>query len=321
MLNYSIRRILKAIPQLIIISAIIYAIIAMVPGDFVTQMKGTNKMSAEKIEHLQELYGLDKPLPVRYATWLKSAAVGDFGDSLSHSMPVSQVIKTYVWNSFILSIVSTVLAYLIGIPLGIKAAIKQYSKFDKIMNVFTFVSLAVPSYLLALVLIRIFSLGLGILPTGGMITGGSNYTGMKNVIDIAKHSILPITSLTILSIGPMLKFVRNCMLEVIDQDYVRTARAKGLKEKVVMYKHAFRNALIPIITNIGMSIPGLFSGALITETIFAWPGIGKIAYDSIAARDFTLLMGFNMFMAVLTILGNLLADLLYAVADPRIKVK
>lgn len=320
MLNYSIRRILKAIPQLIIISAIMYCIIAMVPGDFVTAQANPN-MSAEKVEQLQRLYGLDQPLPVRYLTWLKSAVVGDFGDSLSHSMPVSQVIKAYIWNSFILALISTILSYLIGIPLGITAAIKQYSLFDNVMSIITFISLALPSFLLALILIRVFSLGMGILPTGGMTTAGSNYTGIKYVLDVAKHMILPIVSLTILNVGPLLKFVRNCMLEVIDQDYVRTARAKGLKEKTVMHKHAFKNALIPIVTYIGMSIPSLFSGALITETIFAFPGIGKIAYDAIGARDFTLLMGFNMFVAVLVILGNLISDLLYAIVDPRIKVK
>lgn len=320
MLKYSIKRILKAIPQLIIISALMYAIIAMVPGDFVTAQANPN-MSADKIQQLQQLYGLDQPLPVRYLKWLKSAVVGDFGDSLSHMMPVSQVIKAYVWNSFLLAFISTLLSYVIGIPLGIKVAIKQYSLFDNIMNVFTFISLALPSFLLALVLIKIFSVELGILPTGGMTTSGTNYTGGKYLVDVIQHMILPVVSLTILNIGGLIKFVRNCMLEVIDQDYVRTARAKGLKEKTVMYKHAFRNALIPIVTYIGMSIPSLFTGALITETIFAWPGIGKIAYDAIGARDFTLLMGFNMFVAVLVILGNLISDLLYAVVDPRIKVK
>ena len=189
-------------------------------------------------------------------------------------------------------------------------ATKQYSLADKATTILTFVSISLPSFLLGLMLINAFSLKIKLFPIGGMTTAGSNLTGAAYYKDVLIHMVLS-----------LIRYVRTAMLEVINQDYIRTARAKGLKEKVVIYKHALRNGLIPVITYIGMSLPGLFAGALITETIFVWPGIGRIGYEAILNRDYTLLMGFNMFMAVLTLMGNLLSDILYAVVDPRIKLK
>lgn len=320
MIKYIFKRLLKAIPQLIVLSIILYLIIAMVPGDFVSAQANPN-MKPEQVARLKEIYGLDKPVHIRYINWAKSAITGDFGDSLSYNQPVSAVIGDYIWNSFLLSFVSFILTLLIGIPLGIICAVKQYSLFDKISTLFVFTALSIPSFFLALVLVKVFALNLKILPIAGMTTTGSNLTGVSYGLDIIKHMVLPVATLTILSVGSWMKYVRNCMLEVINQDYIRTARAKGLKEKVVIYKHALRNALIPVVTFLGLCIPGLFAGALITETVFAWPGVGRIAYEAIGNRDYTLLMGFNMFSAVLLILGNLLADVLYSVVDPRIKLK
>lgn len=320
MLQYTVKRILKMIPTLLIISILLFKVIDLAPGNFLDTKVNPN-MTVEKLEQLEAVYGFDKPFGERYVNWLKKAVKGDFDESLKLRQPVSEIIKDYAWNSFVLAGTAFLLSILIAIPLGIVCATKQYSLADKATTILTFVSISLPSFLLGLMLINAFSLKIKLFPIGGMTTAGSNLTGATYYKDVLIHMVLPVVSLTILQAGSLIRYVRTAMLEVINQDYIRTARAKGLKEKVVIYKHALRNGLIPVITYIGMSLPGLFAGALITETIFVWPGIGRIGYEAILNRDYTLLMGFNMFMAVLTLMGNLLSDILYAVVDPRIKLK
>lgn len=320
MLQYTVKRILKMIPTLLIISILLFKVIDLAPGNFLDTKVNPN-MTVEKLEQLEAVYGFDKPFGERYVNWLKKAVKGDFDESLKLRQPVSEIIKDYAWNSFVLAGTAFLLSILIAIPLGIVCATKQYSLADKATTILTFVSISLPSFLLGLMLINAFSLKIKLFPIGGMTTAGSNLTGVGYYKDVLIHMVLPVVSLTILQAGSLIRYVRTAMLEVINQDYIRTARAKGLKEKVVIYKHALRNGLIPVITYIGMSLPGLFAGALITETIFVWPGIGRIGYEAILNRDYTLLMGFNMFMAVLTLMGNLLSDILYAVVDPRIKLK
>ena len=320
MLQYTVKRILKMIPTLLIISILLFKVIDLAPGNFLDTKVNPN-MTVEKLEQLEAVYGFDKPFGERYVNWLKKAVKGDFDESLKLRQPVSEIIKDYAWNSFVLAGTAFLLSILIAIPLGIVCATKQYSFADKATTILTFVSISLPSFLLGLMLINAFSLKIKLFPIGGMTTAGSNLTGAAYYKDVLIHMVLPVVSLTILQAGSLIRYVRTAMLEVINQDYIRTARAKGLKEKVVIYKHALRNGLIPVITYIGMSLPGLFAGALITETIFVWPGIGRIGYEAILNRDYTLLMGFNMFMAVLTLMGNLLSDILYAVVDPRIKLK
>lgn len=319
MIQYIIKRILKMIPILFCISLIVFFLVNSAPGDFVDAKTNPN-MSAAKIEQLKEIYGLDKPKIVRYGNWVKGAVTGNLGDSLKYKQPVTTLINTYVWNSFYLAAVAFIISLLISIPLGIISALKQYSAFDNIVTFLIFLTMSFPTFFVALILIKIFALNMGALPISGMTSAGSNATGLSNFIDITKHMVMPVITLVIIQVGSTTKYVRSCMLEVIRQDYIRTARAKGLKEKVVIYKHALRNGLIPIVTLIGLSIPTLFSGALITETIFAWPGIGKLGYDAILNRDYILMMAFTMFMAILTLLGNLLSDVLYAVVDPRIRL-
>ncbi|MDU1076098.1 ABC transporter permease [Clostridium sp.] len=320
MLQSTVKRILKMIPTLLIISILLFKVIDLAPGNFLDTKVNPN-MTVEKLEQLEAVYGFDKPFGERYVNWLKKAVKGDFDESLKLRQPVSEIIKDYAWNSFVLAGTAFLLSILIAIPLGIVCATKQYSLADKATTILTFVSISLPSFLLGLMLINAFSLKIKLFPIGGMTTAGSNLTGAAYYKDVLIHMVLPVVSLTILQAGSLIRYVRTAMLEVINQDYIRTARAKGLKEKVVIYKHALRNGLIPVITYIGMSLPGLFAGALITETIFVWPGIGRIGYEAILNRDYTLLMGFNMFMAVLTLMGNLLSDILYAVVDPRIKLK
>lgn len=321
MLKYIFKKIIKMIPLLLILSAILFGIMDFIPGDFVDKKAATSNMSEEKVEKLKEIYGLDKPVTVRYGRWLKNAIHGDFDDSLKFQKPVTEVLGDYVWNSFILAFTSFVLTLLIAIPVGVISAVKQYSIFDKAATVLTFIGNSFPSFFLAIILMKIFAVDLNILPISNMKSVGSTETGIANVLDIIKHMVLPVLTLTIINIGSYVRYVRTSMLEVINQDYIRTARAKGLKEKVVIYKHGLRNALIPIVTFIGMQIPTLFAGAIITETVFAWPGIGKVAYDAIGNIDYTLLMGFNLFIGLLTILGNVISDILYSIVDPRIKLK
>ncbi|MNZ80406.1 Dipeptide transport system permease protein DppB [compost metagenome] len=204
---------------------------------------------------------------------------------------------------------------------GVFSAKFHYSLFDKIITLLVFICMSLPSFFIGLVLIKVFALTFNIFPVGGMTTAGLNATGWDYVIDVAKHSVLPITVLTMLSTGSLTRYFRTSMLEVIRQDYIRTARAKGLKERTVIFKHALRNAMIPAITLLGFELPSLFGGAMIMEQIFVWPGVGHVYLNSINMRDYPFMLGFTIFLAVLTLLGNLLSDVLYGLADPRIRLK
>lgn len=321
MIQYIVRRLLQMIPIVIGISFIIFGIFALAPGDFIDANMSTSNMTAERIEELKEVYGLTGPIHERYAKWASRALVGDWGQSLQFKKPVMDVIDDYIWNSFILSVLAQFISILIAVPIGVLSATKQYSFFDKFFTVFAFIGLALPSFFMGLVCMKIFAVDMKVLPLGGLVTAGANYTGWAHIKDMALHLIMPVFVLGFLGIGSLVRYTRTAMLEVIKQDYIRTARAKGLSERTVIYKHAFRNALIPIITLLGLMLPSLFSGAILTETIFAYPGIGKIALGAILKRDYFLLMGFNMLMAILTLTGNLIADLLYAAADPRVRLK
>jgi len=320
MLKYIIRRLLHMIPVILIISIVIFGIIKMAPGDPI----GTNldpKATAEQRAAERARLGLDKPLPVQYWNWLTRSVKGDFGDSYIYKKPVSDVVPNFIWNTFLLNIVDFILAFLISIPIGIVCAVKQYSKTDNFWTIFSIIGISMPSFFFGLLLIYIFSVKLNAFPINGMVTPGKNATGWAHIKDVMHHIFLPALVLVIGSMASLVRYTRTSMLEVINQDYIRTARSKGLSEKVVIYKHAFRNALIPIMTIIGFWIPGLFSGAVILETTFVWPGIGNVMMDAISARDYNLIMALNMFFALLTLLGNLLADIGYALVDPRIKVE
>lgn len=320
MTTYIGRRFLQMLIVLFGVSLIIFFIIAKAPGDYVSNKANAN-MTEEKKQELRESMGLDKPLGTRYLTWIKNSLKGNFGDSLKFRQPVISVINTYIWNSFVLGLAAFVASILIAVPIGIVSATKQYSFVDGFFTVLALIGISLPAFFLGLLIIKFLAFNMKIFPVGGMISTGSSNTGLSHMIDVLYHMFLPFLVLTTVQVGSLMRYTRTSMLEVIRQDYIRTARAKGLKESVVIYKHALRNALIPIVTILGLSLPGLFSGAMITETIFAWPGIGKIAFDCLAARDFPFLMAFNMLMAILTLLGSLIADLSYALVDPRIRLK
>jgi peptide/nickel transport system permease protein len=319
--QYLVRRMLQMIPILIGVSIVIFIIFDAAPGNYIDSQNNPN-LTAEREAKLRELYGLDKPLVPRYLTWAGNAFRGQLGDSLKYKRPVVSVIKDHIWNSFTLSASAFVLSTLIAIPIGVVSATKQYSIFDSVFTVIALIGISLPSFFFGLLLIKFFALPpLQLLPVSGMTRAGSLTTGIPRMLEVLRHMILPLTVLTFMNVGGLMRFTRTSVLEVIRQDYIRTARAKGLNERVVIYKHALRNAMIPIITILAMSLPSLFAGAIITERIFAWPGIGSIAFSALQVRDYPFLMGFNMFMALLTLLGNLIADISYAMVDPRIRLR
>lgn len=328
MLKYSVRRILYSIIILFFVMFIIYLLEYNMPSGFVetkarelASRPGATKSFAEWLADLNAQYGMDKGVVQGYLTWLKSAVRGDWGDSWAWTIPVTQEFHETVWYSFILSLVSFVFEILVAIPLGITAAKKQYSFADYFTTVFSMICISMPTFFLATILKYIFSVKLGWFDLSGM-QGRDFYTLDKwgQILDIAKHFVLPSLTLFIISIGGLMRYTRTNMLEVLNADYIRTARAKGVPEKKVINYHAFRNTLIPLVTTLGGMLPGLFSGALITETLFSIRGIGNASYTSMTQADIPFTMFYLFFISVLTLLGNLISDLLYAVVDPRVRL-
>ena len=298
-------------------SMLIFFLYALTPGDFVSS---NIKLTAERKAELREIYGLNKPLIDRYLTWMNNAFHGNFGYSLAQQKPVLTLFNEYIWNSFLLAAVSTFFTWLIAVIVGVVSAYKQYSWFDTLVMVFIFAAMSIPSFFIGLLLIKVMAVDLKWLPPGGMMTTGSNAVGMEYVKEVIHHMALPVVVMTLLGVGSLTRYFRGNMLDVIRQDYIRTARAKGMKERTVMFRHALRNALLPAITLVGFELPGLFGGSLIIEKIFNWPGIGQLYMQSFSVRDYPLLMGFTMFIAILTVIGTLISDILYRVADPRVRL-
>lgn len=310
------------IPVIIVISILLFCLVKAMPGDPIRAYLGVNsKVSPEIKEKLVADLGLDQPMHVQYFMWLKRMVNGDFGESIQYKRPVSEVVGDFLWNTFLLKIVVFILAFGISIPIGIICAVKQYSKTDNFWTVFSLIGISMPSFFFGLLLIFAFAVNFRLFPISGMVTPGTDYTGLEYVLDMARHMVLPVTVLTISSLASLVRYIRNSMLEVVKQDYIRTARSKGLGEKIVIYKHAFRNALIPIVTLIGIWIPFLFTGSVITEKVFVWPGIGRVLYEGVIMRDYNLIMTLNMLFALLMLMGNLLQDIGYAIVDPRVKVE
>lgn len=255
-----------------------------------------------------------------YFTWLGNMLKGDMGQSFIYQKPVDVVIVEHMWISFLISLVALILQFAISIPLGITSATHQYSIRDYTVTVLVLMGISLPSFFFAALLIKLFSSTLGWLPAAGLVSGGASYTGMAYVMDVLSHLVLPMIVLVVLSIGGLMRYTRTNMLEVLNSDYIRTARAKGLSEKKVIYVHAFRNTMIPLMTMMAGILPSLFGGAMITEEVFAIDGIGRLAYKALQQGDIPFIMGYNMFLAVLTVIGTLFSDLMYAVVDPRVKL-
>lgn len=324
MRNYLIRRILQMIPTLIGITLVSFMIIQLAPGGPIAVLGGDNpEMDPAQVEAIRKAYGLDDPLPVQYAKWLGRLAQGDFGKSFTESRPVMEMWLERLPNTIYLNLFSFFLIYLIAIPVGIISALKQYSKFDYGITVAAFAGDAMPGFFLSLLAIYLIALPSGgLVPIGGIASYGATVEKiglMAFLLDRAKYLFLPLLVIVLGGLTGLIRYMRSAMLEVIKEDYVRTARAKGLSERVVIYKHAMRNALIPIITISGGLIPGLFSGSVIIEQIFNWPGVGLMGFRAVLQRDYPVVMAFLTLGSILTLISFLVVDLLYVAVDPRIK--
>ena len=323
MLYYLIRRLVSMIPLLLGITVISFLVIHLAPGAPTGLQTDLNpKITAEARARLEKIYGLDKPLHTQYLLWLKRLVVLDLGNSFSmDGRPVTDKIIERIPITILINVLSMFLIILIAIPIGVISASYQDSFFDKFTTVFVFIGFAVPTFWLALLLMILFGVNLGWLPISGLKSLNYEYLPTFGMImDRAKHLILPIFVSAFGGLAGLSRYTRSNILEVIRQDYIMTARSKGLKERAVIFKHALRNALLPVITILGLSVPGLIGGSVIFETIFAIPGMGQLFYMSVMARDYPVIMGILVIGAVLTLLGNLIADISYALADPRIKI-
>lgn len=314
MFQYIIRRLLIAIPVLLGVTIFNFFIINLAPGNPVDMFVNPN-MSVADIEAKKEALGLNDPLWEQYGRWMGSMLQGDFGYSFATYEPVLDNIAARIGPTLLLMGTALIIAYLIAIPVGILSATKQYSFIDYLTTTFSFFGISIPNFFLGLGAIYVFGIVFPIFPTGGMNTLGSS----GGFVDTVMHLVLPALVLGTAIAGSMVRYVRSSMLEVLGQDYLRTARAKGLREFFVNNKHALRNALIPIVTIIGLEIPLLIGGAVVTEQIFQWPGLGQLTIQSIGSRDYPMLMALNFIAAFTVLFSNLLTDLMYSVVDPRIK--
>ncbi len=322
MLQYLGKRLLLMVPLLLGITLISFVVIHLAPGeptDLQTQMNP--QASSDLQERLRVQYGLDKPLYVQYFDWLGRLVLLDFGESFATDRrPVFDKVLERLPVTILLNVLSIVLILAVSVPLGIISAVRRNSGFDRATTLLVFAGFAMPSFWLALLMMDWLGVRLGVLPISGLKSLGYEYLSFGGqILDRISHLVLPVFVSAIGGLAGFSRYMRSNMLEVVRQDYILTARAKGLSEKVVIYKHALRNALLPVITILGLSVPGLIGGSVIFETIFAIPGMGKLFYDGVMMRDYPLIMGILVMGAVLTLIGNLLADISYALADPRIR--
>lgn len=322
MLAYLTKRIAMLVPLMLGITLITFTVIHLAPGEPVDMQMAMNpKVGKEARDRLTKFYGLDKPLPVQYVSWMKKLVQLDLGRSFSSdNRPVLDKIKERLPITLSLNIIALVLEFGLAIPIGVMAAVYRDTWLDKGITVFVFLGFAVPTFWLALLLMYFFGVKVNWLPISGLHTlGYETYSWLGRVWDLTKHLVLPVAVASFGSLAGVSRYMRSAMLGVIDQDYITTARAKGLSERVVIWKHALRNALLPLITLAGFSIPGLIGGSVIFETIFAIPGMGQLFYQGVMSRDYPVVMGILVIGAGLTLIGNLVADISYALADPRIR--
>ncbi|MDH5510591.1 MAG: ABC transporter permease [Nitrospinota bacterium] len=318
---YIIRRLIMVLPMMIGITLISFAIIHLAPGSPTQAMTDLNpNVSSESIVKLRQIYHLDEPIYLQYWLWLKKVMVLDFGDSFSQdARPVLDKILERLPITLLINILSLAIIFLISIPIGVLSATHQYSYFDRIASLFVFFGFSMPTFWFALLLMILFGVWLDWLPISGVVSmNHANLSPFGKIMDYFTHLLLPVTMSALTSLAGMSRFTRQSMLEVIRQDYVTCARAKGLPERTVIYKHALKNATLPIITLLALSIPGLIGGSVIFETIYSIPGTGQLFYQAVMGRDYPLVMGSLVIMAFLTLFANLLADVSYAMVDPRI---
>jgi len=316
--QYFVRRILLALPTILAISFIIFAVLSLAPNDPLSQFAANPAVPPEVRENIRRSLGLDQPWPIRYVLWLKTLITqGDLGFSFSARIPVTTLISQRLPTTLWVIGMSYLLSVLIAIPLGVISAVKQYSVFDHVATTFAFIGFSVPTFFTGLILILIFGVKLQWFPW--IYDSTIRVTDEKSLMLLLKQSVLPVAVLTLFQTATLTRYVRASMLENLPQDYVRTARAKGLSDRVVLFKHVFRNSLIPVVTLIALGIPAIFTGALITEQIFRVPGIGALLVSSFTSSDTPVIMGVTFIFAILVVVFNMIADLLYGFLDPRIK--
>lgn len=326
MAKYILKRLGYVIVVFFLLSMLLFGLFKMVPGDPARTLIEGQKMQLSP-ENYEKLYnetrarlGLDKPIPVQYVSWMGGVLQGDFGYSSIFRVPVTQLIAAPMKNTISLNVFYYILIFLITIPLGIKSAVKKDSVFDTTVQVTTIIGISIPSFIIALLFIFLFAIKIPIFPISGMVTTGADYTGFRAFTDYVYHLALPLIVMVFAGLGGMTRYVRGALLDALSLDCVRTARAKGLKEKTVIYKHAFRNALIPITGFVVGSIVGIFGGSMIIETMFAWKGVGKLLIDSLNGQDYNVALAMQMFYILLSLLANLITDLCYCLVDPRVKL-
>ena len=315
MLTYLLGRIGQNLILMVLVSIIGFAVLHLAPGGPLAQFALVPGMSQADIARIAAQMGLDRPLPVQYWDWFTHLLRGDWGRSYRDTQPVLDVIGSHLFATLELMITATLIAIVLGVWIGVMGAIRRYSAFDYLATIGAMIALSIPTFWFGLVVIYLFSVKLGWVPSGNMYTIGDG-----SLLDFLHHLIAPALVLALVEVAIWSRYMRASMLDVINQDFVRTARAKGLPERTVLLHHALRNALIPMITLAGMQLPTLLGGALVTETIFTWPGMGRLFLDSLGYRDYPVVMGILMFSALLVLIGNLVADLLCAAADPRIRL-
>src|SRR5258708_11048724 len=313
--RYVARRLIQAIPLLLGITVVVCATLKATPGGPLAAYEANRNVTAEDMKRLEHALGLDQPVPIQYASWLGHFLTGDWGFSHATSQPVLTMIGGRLPNTLWLMAAVYVVTLLIALPIGVFTAVKQYSWFDHIATGATFAAFSMPTFWLGLLLIITFGLTLRLLPLGGMLAPGAPFT----IGDLARHLILPVATISLVQIGVYVRFLRASMLETTSQDYMRTPRSKGLGEPYVIARHALKNAAIPFVTVAALEVPELFGGALVTEQIFGWPGMGRLFFDSALRSDYPVLMGILVIGAAVVIVANLLADVIYGFLDPRIR--
>ncbi|WP_232698174.1 oligopeptide ABC transporter permease [Brevibacillus daliensis] len=321
MVSFAIRRFLAMIPILILLSVTVFSLAKLMPGDALTGKIDPNNANPEYIAKMREQLGYNDPVPVQYVKWVTGFFQGDMGDSFVHKMPVTQLIGERIENTVMLALASLLITYVVAFILGMIAGRWPYRWSDHLILTFNYIGYAVPSFFAAIVCIYIFSIQLGWFPASGSISVGAQEGTLYYYLERIKHTILPAIVLGLFNTAAYTQFLRNDVIENASKDYVRTAMAKGTKTSAIYNKHILRNSLIPMVTFIGLDIGTLLSGAVITETIFTYPGLGQLFIDSVSSRDYSVVMAISMLLAIMSLVGNLIADLLYSVVDPRIRLR
>ena len=325
--RYLLKRFIYIVFVFFIISILMFAIYKSMPGNPVDIMLGDSKTSM-KPDAYQALYdktvqslGLDKPLPVQYLAWMGNMLTGEFGYSTQYKQEVINIIGAPMANTVILNLLTMFVVFIIAIPLGIATAVRKNGVFDKSIQVLTIVGYSIPTFIVALLAIFLLAVKIPIFPISGVQSAGSTATGMAYVLDRLHHMVLPVLVMSVSGIGGITRYVRAAMIDVLRMDYIKTARAKGLREKTVIYIHAFRNALIPVVTITTWWIIGLFGGSIVIESVFLWPGLGKMLIDGLLQRDFAVVLTMQMFYVVLSLAGNVIMDIAYTLVDPRVRLE